>query len=57
MPKKAFRIRRQNGDGETLHAPAQNLCHSCYRPLEHDAASYCSNRCLEAHTRLKGAAA
>ena len=54
MPRKAFRIRRQNGDGETLHPPTHNLCHACYRPVEQKTDHYCSGRCLEAHTRLRG---
>lgn len=51
---KAFRLRR-NGDGEALHAPTHNLCRCCYRPLETPDATYCCERCHQAHKRLAGA--
>lgn len=55
MPRKAFRIRRQNGDGETLHTPNTNSCRCCYRPLTTPTAAYCDERCHQNHQRLAGA--
>jgi len=54
MPRKAFRIKRQNGEGETLHPPNHNLCRCCYRQLTTPTAAYCGTRCHTAHQRLHG---
>ena len=57
MPPKAFRIRRQSGDGETLHPPLLNLCRCCYREITPDQrVHYCNDTCRAAHHRLRGAA-
>jgi hypothetical protein len=51
---KAFRIKRQTGDGETLHAPTYTLCHCCGRIIEDPKQIYCSPEHAEAHLRLAG---
>jgi hypothetical protein len=54
---KAFRIRRQNNEGEHLGVPKTNACRACYRPMPTTKDAYCSERCQDAHTRLRGHAA
>jgi hypothetical protein len=54
---KPFRIKRQSGDGETLHAPTYNLCRCCNKPLTTTDATYCSLEHAAAHKRLHGHAA
>jgi hypothetical protein len=54
---KPFRIKRQNNDGETLHAPTYNLCRCCSKPIEDPGHAYCSLEHAAAHKRLHGAAA
>jgi hypothetical protein len=49
---KFFRIRRQTGDAETLHAPTFNLCHFCGRPIPDKATIARSNTRLS--SRLHG---
>lgn len=56
MPAKAFRIKRQNQQGETLHVPDTNACRACYKPIPSSRDPYCSDRCAEAHQRLNGRA-
>ena len=50
---RPFRIKRQTQAGETLHAPAYNLCRACHRPIEGKAV-YCSPEHEAAHQRLAG---
>jgi hypothetical protein len=57
MPAKAFRIKRQDDHGETLHPPAYNACRACFQPIEDKkGVHYCGTKCQDAHQRLRGAA-
>jgi hypothetical protein len=52
MPGKAFRIKRQNEAGETLHIPKTNACRCCYRPIPATSDAYCSREHEAKHQRL-----
>lgn len=57
MPRKAFRITRQNKEGEHLGIPNTNACRCCYAPLpDKPTEPYCSPEHAEKHRRLRGAA-
>jgi hypothetical protein len=48
---RAFRVKRQTADGETIHAPTYNACRACHKPID-GKALYCSPEHEAAHKRL-----